>query len=128
MNMRQHKRFVQSKVAGGLMCAFWQRRIDLALTETPEEKAARDAKQAAWFDNLWADITAKQAVRQLVEPEVVVIDDLAAVEAAAVEYVVAKVSTGEVVGTFDLKEDALALIDKHVRGKKAKLMLVGSEA
>jgi len=46
------------------------------------------------------------------------------VEAAKVEYVVAKVSTGEVVGTFDYKEDALALIDKHVRQKKAKLALV----
>jgi len=116
MNMRRHKHFVQAKVWIGICDAYWQRRIDLALTETPEEAAARQAQQAVWFDELWADITKKQAVRQLVEPD--------PVEAAKVEYVVAKKSTGEVVATFDVEEDALAMIEKAKKAKKASLILV----
>jgi len=75
------------------------------------------AKRAADFNAFWDNLVAKQAQRQLVEPD-------PEVEAAKIEYVVAKVSTGEVIGTFDLREDALALIKKHVRQKKAKLTLV----
>lgn len=75
------------------------------------------AKRAADFNAFWDDLVAKQAQRQLVEPD-------PEVEAAKIEYVVAKVSTGEVIGTFDLREDALALIKKHARQKKAKLTLV----
>jgi len=120
MNLRRHKHFIQGKVWANVCItlenAFWQGVIDRALALTPEEQAASDARQAAQFDALWTDMMSRQAVRQLVEA-----DD---VEAAKVEYVVAKVSTGEVVGTFDYKEDALALIDKHVRQKKAKLALV----
>lgn len=46
------------------------------------------------------------------------------VESAKVEYVVARVSNGEVINTFDLREDALKLIKKHAAQKKAKLYLV----
>lgn len=119
MNLRRHKHFVQSKVAYAVAMAtnaYWQTVIDRALELTPEERAASLIKQSEAFDRLWADINAKQAVRQLVEPD--------PIEEASVEYVVAKVSTGEVVGTFDVKEDAEALIAKHARQKKAKLVLV----
>jgi hypothetical protein len=46
------------------------------------------------------------------------------VEAAKQEFVVVKKNGGEVVDTFDIKEDALALIEKHKKQKKAALMLL----
>lgn len=98
MNMRQHRRFVQTKVR------FIARRAIITY------------RQREQWDKLWEDIGKKQAVRQLVEPD--------PVEEASAEYVVARVSTGEVVGTFGCREDAVALIDKHARQKKAKLALV----
>lgn len=50
----------------------------------------------------------------------------ALVEDAKVEYVVKKVNGGEVVATFDSREDALALVLKHHRQKKAKLHVMDS--
>jgi len=94
MNLRQHKRM---RVA--------QSRSFITLS----------ALSIASLD-IWAQLERNQAVRQLVEPD--------PVEAAKIEYVVAKARTGEVVGTFDLREDALALVKKHDRQKKAKLTLV----
>lgn len=48
------------------------------------------------------------------------------VEAAKQEFVVQKVSNGEVVNTFDTREDALNLVLKHIRQKKAKLHVMDS--
>lgn len=89
-----------------------------SFTAVPDMSPEAVAKREADFNAFWDDLVAKQSVRQLVEPADV------EVETAKIEYVVAKVSTGEVVDTFDLREDALALIKKHVRQKKAKLTLV----
>ena len=46
------------------------------------------------------------------------------VEAAKVEYAVARKKDGVVVDTFDFEEDALELIEKHKRQKKAALYIV----
>ncbi len=46
------------------------------------------------------------------------------VEAAKVEYVVIKKSTGEVVGTFDTEGPALEMIEKARKQKKAALQLL----
>lgn len=106
----------------------WLHRMNQRCAAITEKLNAMDmspeavAKRAADFNAFWDDLVAKQAQRQLVEPE-----PEPEVEAAKIEYVVAKVSTGEVVGTFDLREDALALIKKHVRQKKAKLTLVAMD-
>lgn len=123
MNLRQHKHFVQAKMAIHIANRYWQGVIDTAL----DQPLPGDRSIEFGIDKIWQDLFDRQAVRQLVEPDVTVVDSIAAIEEAAIEYVVAKVSTGEVVGTFDLKEDAIALIDKHHRNKKAKLCLVGGE-
>lgn len=46
------------------------------------------------------------------------------VELAKQEFVVVKKNGGEVVDTFDSKDDALALIEKHKKQKKAALVLL----
>jgi len=53
-------------------------------------------------------------------------ETLQAIEDGTLEYVAEKVSNGEVVDTFDNREDALALLKKHVRQKKAKLQIRNS--
>jgi hypothetical protein len=47
----------------------------------------------------------------------------AQVEAAKQEFVVIKKSTGEVVDTFDTRDAADALVEKHRKQKKAALMV-----
>lgn len=95
MNLRQHKRF-----------RIGQQLALIAYTSLP----------LGALSSYWAELERKQAVRQLVETD--------PVEAAKIEYVVAKKSTGEVVGTFDLEEDALAMIEKARKAKKASLVMV----
>jgi hypothetical protein len=94
----------------------WQRIIDKALTLTPEEQAEADARRAASFDALWADIQQKQAVRQLVE------EPAEPLQAPRV-YTVAKRSTGEVVGTYEDLGDAEEAVLKAHRQKKAALVI-----
>lgn len=50
----------------------------------------------------------------------------AEIEAAKQEFVCQKVKDGSVVDTFDTREDALALVLKHARQKKAKLQVMDS--
>jgi hypothetical protein len=90
--------------------AYWQRKIDEMLAPTPEDIARNKAEREAFWEKL------KASLPQFKEEEV---------EAAKVEYVVAKVSNDEVVGSFDLHEDAVALINKHHKQKKARLYLLG---
>lgn len=99
----------------------------LSRSETAEAAAKREAD----FNAFWDDLIQKQAVRQLVEPcgeEFTVVDSVEEVVKASIEYVVAKKSTGEVVGTFDLREDALEMIEKAKRNKKAALVLLDTAA
>lgn len=135
MNMRQYKRKLMARLHYIVVDAFWQRYIDAqfeAMRLDPQEIAIREAAQEAF----WKDLSSKMSQRFLVEPEPVEevaslgsllqrkLDGDAAVEAAKIEYVVAKKSTGEVVGTFDLEDDALAMIEKARKAKKATLVLV----
>lgn len=99
MNLRQHKRFRIGQLLGWLSYLAFVRNCN-----------------AGSVASYWAELERKQAVRQLVETD--------PVEAAKIEYVVAKKSTGEVVGTFDLEEDALAMIEKARKAKKASLVMV----
>jgi hypothetical protein len=91
-----------------------------SFVQVPDMSPEAVAKRESDFNAFWDDLMSRQAQSQLVEPD-------PEVEATKVEYVVAKVSTGEVVATFDLREDALALIKKHARQKKAKLTLVAMD-
>lgn len=85
-------------------------------------KAFNETKQAQ------AEWQQRAATRQSAEELIgTPVYEPAEVEAAKVEYVVARFSNGEVVDTFDQRDDALKLIMKHVRQKKAKLMLVAGE-
>lgn len=113
----------------------WRRQAQFAavrermLSHTMSPETA--AKRAADFNAFWDDLIQKQAVRQLVEPageEVTVVDSVEEVVKASIEYIVAKKSTGEVVGTFDLREDALEMIEKAKRNKKATLVLLDTAA
>ncbi len=124
MNLRQRKRQLMARLHYIVVDAYWQRYIDnlmeKAMAFTPEELA----EQAARNEAFWKDLSSKMSQRFLVEPDPDQSYSEAEVEAAKVEYVVAKKSTGEVVGTFDLEEDALAMIEKARKAKKATLVLV----
>jgi len=48
------------------------------------------------------------------------------VEEAKREFVCQKVKDGSVVDTFDTREDALALVQKHAKQRKAKLQVMDS--
>lgn len=48
------------------------------------------------------------------------------IEEARQEFVCVKVSDGTVIDTFDTYEDALVLVNKHIKGKKAKLQILDS--
>lgn len=63
-----------------------------------------------------------------VAPFVLTFDDEMAVEAAAIEaakeeFMCIRVKDGVVVDTFDTREEARALVDRHIRGKKARLFV-----
>lgn len=92
-------------------------RITKDLVMAPEAVQRREES----FNALWDDIVSKQGQRQLVEPD-------PEVEAAKQEFVVVKKSTGEVVGTFDLREDAEAMVEKAKKQKRAALMLLDTVA
>lgn len=96
----------------------WRRIIDKALTPTPEEVAEQRRLDNVRWDELWADITKKQAQRSLVEeaPE--------EPAQAPKRYTVAKRSTGEIVAVYDDLGDAEEAILKAHRQKKATLVLV----
>jgi hypothetical protein len=107
----------------------WLSRMNKRIASMTEKINAPDmspeavAKRAADFNAFWDNLVAKQAQRVLVEPEPV-----EEVEAAKQEFVVVKKSTGEVVGTFDLREDADAMIEKAKKQKKAALVLLDTAA
>lgn len=105
-------------------CWFNQRREAIAEKFTNVGMSPKEvAKRAADFDAFWDNMVARQAQRYLVEP-----DPAEEVEAAKQEFVVVKKSTGEVVGTFDMLEDAETVIEKAKRQKKAALMLLDTAA
>jgi hypothetical protein len=102
--------------------AYWQSKIDELMKPTPEDIEREKVERAAF----WAEM---ESMLNLSNPTVVAaVNSVAEVEAAKVEYVVAKVSNDEVVAAFDLREDAVALINKHHKQKKAKLYLLGNHA
>jgi hypothetical protein len=68
------------------------------------------------YDNsmadFWAEVERKQALRQLIE--------------TVPEYQCVKVNGGEVVDTFQTRGEALALVQKHARQRKARLQVVNT--
>lgn len=105
MNMRQHKHNVANRLALNHRWA-WHSAALCARSPLVAVFAAETA------------LKRKMYLTELVEASA------AEVQAARVEFVVVKKSTGEVVDTFDLEADARALIDKHRRQKKAVLELL----
>ena len=106
MKLRVHKHKRQQHMFFTLVYRYWQRRIDEALKLTPEEEAARAARWSEWTDKVFKDLGLP-----------VMVDSVQEVH----DYVMHKVSNDEVVATFKDRADALALIQKHARQKKAKL-------
>ncbi len=105
MKLRVHKHKRQQHMFFAQANRYWQSRIDEILKLTPEMLAAR-ARQMAWAGELFKSIGM-----------FTVVDSVQAVE----DYVLHKVSNDDVVATFKDRADALALIQKHARQKKAKL-------
>ena len=69
MKMRKLRKVIWDKMAPKVWDAYWQRLIDAALEDTPEEKKARRLRDEERWNTIWADIAKKQALRVLVEPE-----------------------------------------------------------
>jgi hypothetical protein len=136
LNLRTRKRMVMLQMHYIIERGRFQRFIDgvLERMDTAEDKARR----AAQFDSLWESLLPKMSQRHLPEDEAMPTltmsmfaskEDLEAaqnLQAVNVEFVCVKVNGGDVVDTFDTKEDALALVKKHAKQRKAKLMVLDS--
>lgn len=115
MNMRQHKRLVQSKLMYSIVLAglFNDCRGGLGFG------------QSTWVGHQDPELT---KFADSISNDTMSLGDLfreaAGIEAAKVEFVCVKVKDGSVVDTFDTREAAQELVDKHVRGKKAKLEIL----
>lgn len=120
MNLRQNKQRILRLMGYIAADAKWQRYIDKLLELTPEE-IAEEASRIKF----WAELESKMSMRCLVEPGLVVIDDLSTkLQPAVMTYTVARKKDGEIVGTFDSLVEANEAIDKAKRAKKASLVLV----
>lgn len=84
--------------------------------------AKADPKLAAVCD----EVLNSQMMLNTMNAEAQHMAEYLAVEAAKVEYVCTKVKDGTVVDTFDTREDALALVLKHAKQRKAKLQVMNS--
>jgi len=96
------------------------------MTQESEEARIRRGQE---FDIFWNELIKRQAVRQLVEPsgdEFTVVDSVEDVVQASIEFSCHKVKDGILVDAFDTREEALELVKKHIRQKKAKLYVVDS--
>lgn len=128
MKMRQHRLRVLSRMALAREVGRIRELTFMGLLEeTPEERAAREAR----FQASWAELFSKMRLGGLLEPavdDIVAVDDLSQVLKAAQEFVVVVKRTGEVVGTFDHLDDANAMIEKARRQKKASLVLLDTVA
>lgn len=111
MKMRHHRIHVQNKLLYGVFARYWQGRLDEMMTPSPEEQAASDAQHSAAIDKLFKDIDPGVFADTPPVPEVL-------------RYQCVKVNGGEVVGTYYTREEALALVLKHARQKKAKLLVL----
>ena len=116
MKIRKLKRLHNARTAHGLRYRNFYRWHDPyiigILKLTQEEERDMEKQRAEELDRLFEEI--KMNIGSTAEE----------VEAAKQEFVVVKKSTGEVVATFDLKEDAEAMIEKAKRQKKAALVLL----
>jgi hypothetical protein len=140
LNLRTRKRMIMLQMHHIIERGRFQRFIDgvLERMDTAEDKARR----AAQFDSLWESLLPRMSQRHLTGDvaDAMIIEDLSDklspevlsrfthidVEAAKLEFVCVKVNGGDVVDTFDTKEDALALVKKHAKQRKAKLMVLDS--
>jgi hypothetical protein len=93
---------VEGKIASAAVEIIEQRRADI-----------KSEIEAAKVDPMITEFLGEPSVHNVM-----------AVEAAKREFVCVKVKDGSVVDTFDTREDAEALVEKHVRGKKAKLEIL----
>jgi hypothetical protein len=108
MKIRQLKQRTVALMMNG--CQFRANLARLATNFRIIQDGRSDARWDGMVEKLLADIFPSPVVPAQAE-----------VEAAKIEFVVVKKSTGEVVGTFDSREDAQEMIDKAKRQKKAAL-------
>ena len=108
MNMRQHKRWVMARQLAPWGLVFIGRRILDRSRVTPIQIV--DETPSALGELL---------LRKIRE------DEIQRTEEAKQEFVCKK-RNGEVVAVFDTREDALALMLKHIKQKKAKLDVMDS--
>lgn len=114
MNMRQHKQSVVARILAngwfnkGVMISSCAQTLDTMFAEM-QHVTEHTAKGPS-------DLV--QAFRQgMAEAEV---------EAAKLEYICLRLKDHVVVDTFDTREEALALVNKHAKQKKAKLYVTTS--
>jgi hypothetical protein len=107
------------------------------LMQVFRDAAGITEKSKSLGDLLREKIEHDQKMAELVEPvgktylnmqDIPVSVPIEAQTSGLTKYVVAKKSTGEVVGEFDLLEEAQAMIDKAKRAKKAALVLINEDA
>jgi hypothetical protein len=123
MNMRRHKHFVQNKVWAAVFENYWQGVIDRALTPTPEEQAASDARHKEWADKLFKDIGMVADSVPAVDPMVTEFLQPRPGLFVPKAYSTERVKDGIATGDFDTREEALAMLNKHHKQKKAKLQV-----
>ncbi len=118
MSIRKRKAQIIQILMFKLACRLWQAELD-------QWQSGHNAQIGKFFTD--EELAALMPPPNTPGIEVSAESVIAEVEAYKVEYAVAKVTTGEVIATFDHRDEALKLIVKHIRQKKAKLMLVDAE-
>jgi len=118
MKMRQHKKLVILKMMWGGIG--WGLPAVARSFAAPDWVGHTDPALHALADNLGVH---PMVTDFLGGPSV---HSTLAVEQAKIEYVCERVKDGVVVDSFDTREDALGLLNKHFKQKKAKLQIRNS--
>lgn len=144
MKLRVHRRLrFQLAHQHRLATADWNRYVERLLGLTPQEQSEQDRRQAEFWEEIQSILNKatprviqdanKQAVAltlsELVEPAAEEPTGISYLNekdqvVAPKKYVVAKKTTGEIVGEFDVLSDAEEVIAKARRAKKQALVLL----
>ena len=125
MNMRQHKRNIVARIAHNNLFGIWYG-PSYAGRGTKLVELFRHAAGIQQPDWVGHDDQRLKDLGDFVCGSPVLEETIAAVEQAKVEFVCLRLKDHVVVDTFDTYDAALALVKKHIKGKKAKLYVTTS--
>ena len=133
MKMRRHKHFVQNKVWGAIFEHYWRQATEEVLARRADWVGHKIEALQHLAANLGANTPEPTGMTYLNEKDQAVsvpLDSDAGrwvgtfTKADKKLYVVAKKTSGDIVGEFDSLDEAEAVIEKAKKAKKAALILL----